>query len=170
MRFLASQVYPGLKTLSVLNQFVPITKRAFLQFINDHISKRLKSALGDDDSSLVVVRSSEEGTEPEANPAASNRDSRVETTEQELEGFHIAKALLREVVGPERIVHRDTINCMGILLDDTNRRPVCRLHFNRRQKYIGLFNVEKTETRHAIETLNDMPTGRSISPPPRLRG
>lgn len=156
VRFLASQVYPGTKTQSVLSQFVPITKRAFLQFINDHISKRLKSVLGEDDVSPAVGKGSEEGMESEVTPAGSDRDSRIETTEQELEGFHIVKALLREVVEPQRIVHRDTINYMGILLDDTNRRPICRLHFNRRQKYIGLFDVAKTETRHAIDTLNDI--------------
>ena len=156
VRFLAAQVYPGSKTQSVLNQFVPITKRAFLQFINDHISKRLKSALGGDDPSAVMVQSTEESRETEGNSGGSEGDKRIETTEQELEGFHIVKALLREVVGPERVVHRDTISYMGILLDDTNRRPICRLHFNRRQKYIGLFDAEKVETRYAIETLNDI--------------
>ena len=156
VRFLASQVYPGSKTQSVLNQFVPITKRAFLQFINDRISKRLKSALGDDDASLMVAKGPEEGLDSEGTSAGSGRDSRIETTEEELEGFHIVKALLREVVAPERIAHRDTVNYMGILLDDTNRRPVCRLHFNWRQKYIGLFDAEKTETRHSIESLNDI--------------
>ena len=33
------------------------------------------------------------------------------------------KALLREIVEPQRIVHRDTVSYMGILLDDTNRKP-----------------------------------------------
>ena len=103
-----------------------------------------------------MKRSSEEDTESQVTQAASNMDSRKETTEQELESFHIVEVLLRQVVGPEGIVYRDTIKYMGILLDDTNRRPICRLHFNRRQKYIGLFDAEKTETRHAIETLNDI--------------
>ena len=156
VRFLASQVYPGLKTQNVLAQFVPITKRAFLQFINDHISKRLKSALSEDDVTPMVARSAEETAGSDAVPAASERDSRVETTEEELEGFHIVKALLREVVEPHRIVHRDTISYMGILLDDTNRKPICRLRFNTRQKHIGLFDSEKTETRHPIDTLEDI--------------
>ena len=156
VRFLASQVYPGTKTQNVLAQFMPITKRAFLQFINDHISKRLKSALGDEDGTPVMTRSSEEAVAPDTTPTASGQDSRVETTEEELEGYHIVKARLREIVEPQRIVHRDTVSYMGILLDDTNRKPICRLHFNRRQKYIGLFNTEKTETRHPIDTLNDI--------------
>ena len=156
VRFLASQVYPGLKTQSVLAQFVPIAKRAFVQFINDHISKRLKSVLGEEDGTPITPRDVEENVAPNAIPTASGQDSRIETTEEELEGFHIVKALLREVVEPQRIVHRDTINYMGILLDDTNRRPICRLHFNRRQKYIGIFDAEKSETRLPIQTLNDI--------------
>ena len=156
VRFLASQVYPGTKTQNVLTQFVPITKRAFLQFINDHISKRLKSALSEEDTTPIMTRSPEEAAASDAISTASEQDSRIETTEEELEGYHIVKALLREVVEPQRIVHRDTISYMGILLDDTNRRPICRLHFNRRQKYIGLFDAEKTETRHPIDTLDDI--------------
>ena len=156
VRFLASQVYPGTKTQNVLAQFVPITKRAFLQFINDHISKRLKSALSEEDTTPIMTRSPEEAAASDAISTASEQDSRVETTEEELEGYHIVKALLREAVEPQRIVHRDTISYMGILLDDTNRRPICRLHFNRRQKYIGLFDAEKTETRYPIDTLDDI--------------
>lgn len=45
---------------------------------------------------------------------------------------------------------------MGILLDDNNRKPICRLHFNTSQKYIGLFDEEKTEDRKPIDSLNDI--------------
>ena len=57
---------------------------------------------------------------------------------------------------PERIVHRDTRSYMGVLLDDTNRKPICRLHFNRKQRYLGLFNPEKQETRVRLDDLNDI--------------
>jgi hypothetical protein len=30
------------------------------------------------------------------------------------------------------------------------------LHFNRSQKYIGLFDIEKNETRHPIATVDDI--------------
>lgn len=51
---------------------------------------------------------------------------------------------------------RDTQSYFGILLDDNNRKPIARLHFNRSQKYIGLFDENKSETRHAIVNLNDI--------------
>ena len=36
----------------------------------------------------------------------------------------------------------DDILVGGILLDDTNRKPICRLHFNRAQKYVGFFDSQ----------------------------
>jgi len=45
---------------------------------------------------------------------------------------------------------------MGILLDDNNRKPICRLHFNRKQKYLGVFDEHKKERQEPIESLNDI--------------
>ena len=45
---------------------------------------------------------------------------------------------------------------MGILLDDNNRKPLCRLRFNYSQKYIGLLDQQKNETKHPIENLNEI--------------
>jgi len=41
-------------------------------------------------------------------------------------------------------------------LDDNNRKPLCRLHFNTKQKYLGLFDVDKNETRHPIDNLDQI--------------
>jgi hypothetical protein len=76
--------------------------------------------------------------------------------EDELEGYHIVKALLRKHVDPVRIVHRDTQSYMGILLDDNNRKPIARLHFNRKQKYVGVFDEHRKEERVPIETVDDI--------------
>jgi hypothetical protein len=65
--------------------------------------------------------------------------ARIETTPEEMEGFFIVKSIVRTSVEPERIGHRDTQSYFGILLDDNNRKPVCRLHFNRSQKYLGIW-------------------------------
>ena len=60
------------------------------------------------------------------------------------------------MVDPNRIVHRDTISYMGILLDDNNRKPLVRLHFNRGQKYLGIFDEKRNEERVPINDLNDI--------------
>lgn len=66
------------------------------------------------------------------------------------------KSLLRDIVDPNRIVHRDTQSYMGILLDDNNRKPIARLYFNRTQKYLGVFDENRNEERIPIQDLNDI--------------
>jgi hypothetical protein len=55
-----------------------------------------------------------------------------------------------------RIVFRDTQSYFGILLDDNNRKPLCRLHLNGGKKYIGLFDKDKNESKMSIETVDDI--------------
>jgi hypothetical protein len=42
------------------------------------------------------------------------------------------------------------------LLDDNNRKPLCRLRFNSKQKYISLIDAEKNEEKIAIDTVDDI--------------
>ncbi|CAA7612508.1 hypothetical protein [Magnetospirillum sp. SS-4] len=51
---------------------------------------------------------------------------------------------------------RDAKSYCAILLDDNNRRPICRLHLNRGVKYLGLFDADKNEERVRIESLDDI--------------
>lgn len=55
-----------------------------------------------------------------------------------------------------RVVHRDTQSYFGILLDDNNRKPICRLHFNTGNKYLETFDAEKNGTKHLLESLDDI--------------
>jgi hypothetical protein len=67
------------------------------------------------------------------------------------------KAIACSEVKPQRVVHRDSKSYFAILLDDNNRKPIARLHFNSKKlKYIGLFDDQKVETRHPLESLDDI--------------
>ena len=48
------------------------------------------------------------------------------------------------------------ISYCGVLLDDNNRKPICRLHFNASQKYIGLFDSERKEERVPIGSVEEI--------------
>lgn len=87
---------------------------------------------------------------------APSKQDLIETTAEELEGFYIVKSLLRDMVDPKRIIHRDTQSYMGILLDDNNRKPLARLYFNRSQKYLGIFDESRKEERVTIQNINDI--------------
>ena len=153
VKFFASRVYDGVLTAKVKAQFLEITTKALTQFLNDSINERLKTALDPD-----VRTQAMEGAEVDAESRASEdeSDSKIVTTEEEIEGFNILKAILRQKIDAQRITPRDTQSYFGILLDDNNRKPLCRLHFNAKQKYIGIFNEEKKEDRRPIENLNEI--------------
>jgi hypothetical protein len=51
---------------------------------------------------------------------------------------------------------RDTRSYCGVLLDDNNRKPLCRLYVHGSQWYLGLFDDRKEEKRHAITDLDDI--------------
>jgi len=150
VRFFASRVYNGKVTQRVREQFEDIVKRALHQFIADKINERIKTALSSEGGGKGVdMKEVEEVQAPEP-------EDRVVTTEEELEGFYIVKSIVHDVVDPNRVAHRDTVGYLGILLDDNNRKPICRLHLNREKKYIGLFDENKVERRIPINGINDI--------------
>jgi predicted type IV restriction endonuclease len=152
VRFFACRVYDGVITQKVREQFAELTTKALRQFLNDKINDRLKSALAGG-SEPPRKQDTEDTQHTELDDSD---DNKVVTTVEELEGYHIVRAILREVVEVDRIAARDTQSYFGVLLDDNNRKPLCRLHFNRTQKYLGLFDEDKKETRHPIERLDDI--------------
>lgn len=154
VKYFARPIYPGRFNDTVMEQFRAIVKQAFAQYANDYMNERLKSAISAD---TVVENKSEPRAELLAESATVNADKQVVTTEQEMQGFYIVCSILYpEVDDISRIVHRDTISYFGILLDDNNRKPICRLHFNGGNKYIETFDTEKKGTRHLLESLNDI--------------
>ncbi|PKQ41810.1 restriction endonuclease [Pseudomonas sp. YY-1] len=155
VKFFASRVYDGMITQKVREQFTELTRKAVAQFLSDQINDRLKSAMsGAIQPSYASTASTP--TEAPAEQQSESAEDKVITTLEELEGYHIVKAIVRSVVDSKRIVQRDTQSYFGILLDDNNRKPICRLHFNRVQKYIGIFDQEKNETRHPIGSLDEI--------------
>ncbi|UWN47938.1 hypothetical protein ASALC70_00112 [Alcanivorax sp. ALC70] len=146
----AGKVYDGRLTQKTKEEFRDIVQRAAAQFLNDNLNERLKGAVRDDYTQRPSVAADQQKeSEEEQGP-------QIETTAEELQGFYIVRAILSDQVDINRIVDRDTLSYFGVLLDDNNRKPICRLHFNRSQKYIGLFDEAKKETRHPILSPTDI--------------
>lgn len=142
VRLLTAKIYDGRFTAAICEQFRPLVKTAFRDFINDRLSSRLKSALkGVDADDRADSETSND----------SDDDDGIVTTTEELEGFHIVRAILAKDYSVSRIALRDTKSYCGVLFDDNNRKPICRLHFNGAKKYIGLFDEERKETRVPID-------------------
>lgn len=136
-------------TPAVKDQFTIITRRAFEQLLGERINDRLKGAMT---SEAVVVE-----TAMPVIPVEATSEIQTVTTAEETEGFHIVRSILRTVVSPRRVFMRDAQSYCAILLDDNNRKPICRLRFNNPQKlFLGLFNDKKDEERVALEAVDDI--------------
>ena len=98
-----------------------------------------------------------EQSQPASEPTAEEIDtSGIVTTEDELQGYFVVKAIVSQDVSAARVAIRDTKSYCGVLLDDTNRRPICRLFFNGEQKYLGLVNEDKSIERVPIESIDSI--------------
>ncbi len=157
VRFFATRVYEGSYTQKVKEQFKKLVPRATAQFLNDQVNDRLKTALVSPSFSPDVSESPMEAIGSGAIAHAEEQSNGIVTTPEELEGFNIVKAIACSEVKPERIIARDQQSYFAILLDDNNRKTIARLHFNQmKQKYLGLFDADKVETKHPIATLDDI--------------
>lgn len=138
VKLLVNRFFDKPLTANRMVAFKEYTKKALAVSINESISDRLKSALN-------INEKIEKKDEGKANLLIddNNEAGKIVTTEEELEAFQIVKAILREKIPSNRIAPRDTQSYFGILLDDNNRKPICRLHFNTANKYLETFHKGK---------------------------
>ena len=148
VKYFVGQVYSGKIMPKIMEQFTPLVKKAFSQFISDSINERLKNAIVNGHSKTDEHTSTEAATDID--------ETRIITTQEEMEAFFIVKSILRTHLRSARVTYRDAQSYFSILIDDNNRRPVCRLYLNGNKKFIGLFDIDKKETRIPIETLEDI--------------
>ena len=149
VKHFARQVYPSVVTAKVLEQFTNLTKKSIQQHISDLITERLKTALTKEDEETKK----QEAIQAEQAKAVENK---VITTEEELEGFMIVKTILRQKISVTRITHRDAQSYFAILLDDNNRKTICRLYLNGGRKFFVTLDDQKKEVKNEINSLDDI--------------
>lgn len=160
-RLFAKRVYDGYLNARVMETFTGLTEKAARQHLNDRVNARLKTALAD--QAPTIGAAPEDGShshlpEVAAEPEDGSKPARpaVQTTEEELEAFRIVKAILAGTVPMNRVFIRDQASYCSVILDDSNRKPIARFHFDGRVKRMVLFNAEKHQSRVDIETLEDI--------------
>ena len=151
VRYFTTRVYGGRFNAKVKAEFTAIVKKALGQFIRERINERLNAALdqekkAENEAAAAIV----EETQPPV------PDNGIVTTQEEIDGFNVVRAICCQVVDAQRIFIRDTKGYCGILFDDTNRKPICRLYFNSAtRKYIGLFDTG-SEEKVPIDSISDI--------------
>jgi hypothetical protein len=126
VRHFTRQVFDGKITERQLAYFKDIVRKSFQEVISETVSNRLTSALNAEKEIVAAKVQQEVPAEPEK--------SAIETTQQEIDGFNIVRAICSKVVKPERIAIRDNQSYCNVLLDDNIRKQICRLHFNNSEK------------------------------------
>jgi predicted type IV restriction endonuclease len=140
-------------TPAIKDQFTAIAKRAFEQLIGEKINERLKGAMTPESAPPLVMRAGNKIEDSKEN----QEQQQTITTPEEIEGFYAVRAMLRESVQSKRIVMRDAQSYCAILLDDNNRKPICRLRFNNLQSLkVGFFNEKKEEEIFPLSSIDDI--------------
>lgn len=148
VKHFAKTVYQGVITQKLLDQFTELTKKAFQYYVNDLITDRLKSALIQEEDQTKEI--AKDGVDMQV------AETKVQTTPEELDSFNIIRSIVRKNIALKRIVYRDAQSYFAILIDDNNRKPLCRLYLNGGKKYIALFDNNKAEVKKEISSLDDI--------------
>jgi hypothetical protein len=151
VNLIVGDVYSGRRTQNVIDKFRDVVKKSLNTFINEIMNERIKNALENESKIEVAVTSV-------ANDAIEkdNEESRINTTEEEIEGYYLIKTLLRDVVGSSRVTQKDTESYFAVLLDNNTRKWICRLQLNTAQKYIYMPDGNKCVTKIPIESIDDI--------------
>jgi predicted type IV restriction endonuclease len=155
VRLVSADLLAGRRfTPALKDQFTLITKRAFEQLVGERINDRLKGAMSPES---VTLPDPAPLIQAVAALAQEPFEAVVKTTDEEVEGFHTVRAILRGLVGTKRVVMRDAQTYCAVLLDDNNRKPICRLRFNNTEKLkLGIFNDKKEEEIVSLESVDDI--------------
>lgn len=145
VKYFAKQVYHSVITQKVSDHFTELLKNTIQQFITDTVTERLKLAL-DKESKVNKEEIVDKNIE----------NDKIITTEEELESFMIVKAILRQKIDSSRIFYRDAQTYFAILLDNNNRKTICRLYLNWWKKYLVILDENKKEIKNEINTLDDI--------------
>lgn len=141
VRHYAGLCYNRKLGVRIIEMFRPIVKRAFAEYVSDQIVKRLESV-----RIAAEVPQQPQKSQAEEPVVAEGEECVTEcavVTHNTEEWAHmIVRTLLKDVVDPSRIVMRDQKSYCSIILDDNNRKPICRL-FNFEHFEPGMENIGK---------------------------
>jgi len=150
VKYFAKQVYPSNISAKVLEQFINLTKKSIQQHISDLITERLKIALTKEDEATKQQEAIQ------AEEQAKLEEVKVITSPEELEAFMIVKTILRQKINATRVTYRDAQSYFAILLDDNNRKTICRLYLGGAKKFFVTLDDQKKEVKNEISSLDDI--------------
>lgn len=155
--YILNEIYDGVKTQKVKDRFTNTIKRSINEFLNDIVRTKLEGAL---EANKAVEKQIEIPQETIDIPTES--DCVPVTTEEELEGFSIVKALLFGTLELDRVTYKDTLKYFSITIDDKVSKWICRLYFNGATKFIRFPEIDEEGNKSdrapkiPINSINDL--------------
>lgn len=147
VRLVGRQIYDGSITKGVAEVLRPAIQAALDEIIRDRIQDKLS----------ITLRPEVSPTQPPQVIDAEDPEGDIVTTDEEREAFMIVRAIAARHVPIERVTLRDAKSYCAILMDDNNRKPICRLYFNSATtKNLGIFDAEKNETKIRVTAPSDL--------------
>lgn len=161
IKLILNDVYQGVKTKKVIDNFREIVKKSLTQFINEKVNDKLQKALSSTDGNeSLKIQENDENRIPTKEDELIDELEKVSdeplivTTEEEIEGYVLIKLMLKENMAANRIYYRDNKSYFNVLIDDNIRKWICRLGFNTSNKYIQL--NDEMKTTYKLESVNDI--------------
>ncbi|WP_223557122.1 type I restriction endonuclease [Lysinibacillus sphaericus] len=150
VKFLVQQIYDGLKTKNALEKFTPIITKGLKQIVNEKVNDKLNAALKSTGDSKVHVTLPDPNNEeePKVEPV---KDDSIVTTPEELETYSIVKVILKDTISPERIFYRDNRSYFNIIIDNSIRKWIIRVFFEKNRNFIVLNDALTDKERTVIE-------------------
>lgn len=152
VRLIISDIYDGQKNQKVIEKFTPIVKKSFASFINEIMNQKITSVL----NSNAETDSTNEADKVDGSDEPIAEESKIITTQAEIESFFIIRGILAGTVNVEDVIYRDTESYFGILYKDNNRKPICRLNLDAKRKQLLIPDESKNFERIYIDSLNDI--------------
>lgn len=127
-----------------------IAKKAIKQVADDMFTERITRVLD-------KKQEEEQQQETSAKIDEIDDDNKIITTQEEMDGYNIIKAILRKELDVKRVTFKDYQGFFGIRLDDMMTKTFCKLFLNNLKKMnIRVIYKDKTENIYDINSLDDI--------------
>lgn len=142
VKLICKDIHNGRFTDSVLNTYTDTFKRVWQSIKNDIIQDNLNIIIKQNTPKQNCIETDTTTTQPK---------KEIVTTNTEIEAYHYIKAIIANIIEPNRIILKDALNACNICMDN-QRYSICHLLFNNENK----LKLEINDTIYNINTPQDI--------------
>ena len=135
-------------TQKVLEKYTLVLKKALTQFLQDSVNERLAKAQQYEESK------EDKPSDADETEVSDDNESRIVTTEDELQGFYIVKGIVGADYGVENIQYKDYQGFFTVYYQKVSHK-ICKFYFNKSPYSVEIFDTPDTQ-KVKIEKLEDL--------------